>query len=48
MIAAQRLRRSTAALHAGRPLPDGRLAAATTLFVLTVASSALLLVTVAG
>ena len=48
MIAAQRHRRSTAALHAGHPLPDGRLAAATTVFVLAVAGSALLLVSVAG
>jgi len=48
MIAAQRHRRSTAALHGGQPLPDGRLPAATSVFVLAVAVSALLLVIVAG
>ena len=48
MIAAKRHRRSTAALYGGHPLPDGRLAAATTLFVLAIALSALLLVIVAG
>ncbi len=48
LIAARRHQQSTTALRTGRWLPDGRLAAVTTFFVLTVAISALLLVVVAG
>ena len=48
VIGAQRHRRSTAALRGGHPLPDGRLTADTTRFVLAVAISVLLLVIVGG